>query len=46
MAAIRCRCCEKTIRGNAAQEDYNPVTQEYTYICKGCARLLRIEEAR
>jgi len=39
MSAIQCRVCEKAIRGNAAREDYNPTTQENTYLCRKCERL-------
>lgn len=33
---IQCRVCEKPIRGNAAREDYNETTQDYTYLCRPC----------
>jgi hypothetical protein len=36
---IRCRVCERRIRGNAAREDYNPTTQENTYLCRKCESL-------
>jgi len=37
--AIKCRVCSKTIRGNAAREDYNATTQENTYLCRACDKL-------
>lgn len=36
--AAQCRVCANPIRGNAAAEDYDEVTQTMKYTCRGCAR--------
>ncbi len=36
---IRCKVCEKTIRGNAAVEEYHETKQETEYVCKKCEKL-------
>lgn len=40
MAALRCRLCERAIRGRAAREDYDAVRQVNTYLCRPCGGIL------
>lgn len=40
-AQIVCRVCGKTIRGNAASEDYDPVSGEMQYTCKACDAMFK-----
>ena len=35
-----CRVCEKRIRGNAGEEEYNEVKQEMAFTCQTCIKLM------
>jgi hypothetical protein len=35
---IKCKVCEKAIRGNAAGEEYDEVSGEMRYTCKRCEK--------
>jgi hypothetical protein len=42
MSAIRCKVCERIIRGNAAAEEYDETLHVYRYTCRACDRLFSV----